>query len=60
MKLSNRFVVVGALLALVLAAGAWAQGETVRYYACVNNNSGTIHMVEEGETCNNNECDKPD
>jgi hypothetical protein len=44
-----------ALLLALCAAGAWAQSETVEYYACVNKASGAIHMVQEGETCHNNE-----
>jgi formylglycine-generating enzyme required for sulfatase activity len=50
-------VVVGlAVAVLVIAATwAWAQGDGVMYYACVNNASGTIHMVGAGETCANNE-----
>jgi hypothetical protein len=49
---------IGIVLALVLAGAAtwaWAQGGDVQYYACVNNSSGTIHMVAPGDTCNNNE-----
>jgi hypothetical protein len=49
---------IGIVLALVLAGAAtWvgAEGDDVLYYACVNNSSGTIHMVAPGDTCNNNE-----
>jgi len=49
---------IGLVLALVLAGVAtwtWAQGDDVLYYACVNNSSGTIHMVAPEDSCNNNE-----
>ncbi|HNS51557.1 MAG TPA: SUMF1/EgtB/PvdO family nonheme iron enzyme [Anaerolineae bacterium] len=50
------FAVVGAAVAVLVAvAWAWAQGGGVIYYACVNNASGTIHMIGAGETCGNNE-----
>jgi hypothetical protein len=52
-----KFFWIGGVVTLLLAAGvtfALAQSTTT-YYACVNNSSGTIHMVEAGETCNNNE-----
>ncbi len=48
---------VGLVLAL-LAGGTlltWAQGTPVVYYACVNNASGTIHMIAEDGKCSNNE-----
>lgn len=48
---------IGGVVALLMAAGvtfAIAQ-DSQTYYACVNNASGTIHMIAEGETCNNNE-----
>jgi hypothetical protein len=46
---------IGIVLALVLAGAAWAQGDDVLYYACVNNSSGTIKMVGAGDSCRNNE-----
>jgi hypothetical protein len=50
-------VVVGVALALLVAGAAWtlAQGGGVIYYACVNNSSGTIHMIGAGDTCGGNE-----
>jgi len=47
-----------AVVVVVLIAGAgWAlaQDEGVMYYACVNNASGTIHMIGAEDTCNSNE-----
>jgi len=44
------------VLLLTLGASlAMAQSESVIYYACVNNASGTIHMTNESEGCQNNE-----
>jgi hypothetical protein len=55
MKLSNRFVVAGALLAIVLIAGvAWASAQDDVYYACVNNSSGTIKMIAADTDCQKN------
>ena len=50
-------VVVGMALAVLVAAATWAgaQGDGVMYYACVNNSSGTIHMVGPADTCGGNE-----
>lgn len=48
---------IGGVLVLLLAVGvtsAIAQN-TVTYYACVNNSSGTIRMRREGKSCKNNE-----
>jgi hypothetical protein len=56
MNRNRMYLGIGVVLLLALcAAGAWAQGEPVAYYACVNNDSGAIHMVQEGETCHKNE-----
>jgi hypothetical protein len=55
MKLSNRFVVAGVLLAIVLVAGvAWASTQGEVYYACVNNSSGTIKMIAADMDCQKN------
>ena len=57
-KSSRKRLFVVGLAVVVLAIGttwAWAQGGGVMYYACVNNSSGTIHMVGAGEPCGNNE-----
>lgn len=50
-------VVVGVVMAVLVVAAtwAWAQGGGVMYYACVNNSSGTIHMVSADDTCSANE-----
>ena len=56
--MKSKVFFIGAVLILLLSMGftwAVAQIEEVTYYACVNNASGTIHMVEAGETCNSNE-----
>jgi hypothetical protein len=48
---------IGGVVVLLLAAGvtiARANSGEI-YYACVNNSSGTIHMISEGESCSNNE-----
>jgi Collagen triple helix repeat (20 copies)/Divergent InlB B-repeat domain len=53
----------GATLAAALLAGvafgagtmARADGDGTRYYACVNNSSGTIKMIGAAATCANNE-----
>ncbi len=58
MKLSNRFIVIGTLVAVVIAVGAtWApsQADDPTYSACVNNSSGNIFMVGQDEQCKNNE-----
>ncbi len=51
------FIVVGLVVALLASAATWAgaQEGTVTYYACVNNASGTIHMVAPDQMCGNNE-----
>jgi hypothetical protein len=49
---------IGIVLVLVLAGAAtwaWAEGDEVRYYACVNNASGTIHMIGPEDSCSTNE-----
>jgi hypothetical protein len=48
---------MGVAVAMLVAAAtwAWAQGGGVAYYACVNNSSGTIHMIAPDETCGGNE-----
>jgi formylglycine-generating enzyme required for sulfatase activity len=50
-------VVVGVVLAMLVAGATWtlAQGGGLMYYACVNNSSGTIHMIGEQDPCGNNE-----
>jgi len=56
MKISNRFIVIGTLLAVGLIGGATlalADGDTIR--ACVNNNSGTIKLVGSTGECKNND-----
>jgi hypothetical protein len=56
--MNRRRIVVAVLLVIVLSASAalaLAQVDSETYYACVNNASGTIHMVEAGDTCTNNE-----
>ena len=55
----NRLLPVAAtlLLGITIGAGALAvagSNDTV-YYACVNNGSGTIHVVDGSTTCANNE-----
>lgn len=55
----RKYVAIGILaLVLVAAAGTFvfAQvSESNRVYACVNNGSGTIKIVEPGIECANNE-----
>ena len=56
--MSHKRIVGAAAIVVVLtvfATLAIAQEMSREYYACVNNSSGTIHMVSEGEACNNNE-----
>jgi hypothetical protein len=61
MKLSNRFLLVGALLAIVLAVGAvWVSAQNGEIKACVNTSSGTVHfispvLVRSRTSCLNNE-----
>ncbi|MCJ7676177.1 MAG: hypothetical protein MUO35_00465, partial [Anaerolineales bacterium] len=55
--MKGKTFLIGGLVVLFLAVVvtvAWAEN-TVTYYACVNNSSGTIHMVDAGVKCNNNE-----
>lgn len=56
--MKTKYFISGGLLLLLLALGvswALAQSESVVYYACVNNSSGTIKMVSEGEECHKND-----
>jgi hypothetical protein len=58
MKRTKRWVGIGVVLVVavaVCATWAWAEGGPQTYYACVNQASGTVKMVGEGETCKNNE-----
>jgi len=51
MKLSNRFVLVGILLALVLAAGAtWVFAQSAEIQTCVNK-GGLPRIVASNELC---------
>ena len=43
------------LLTLLSATIVQADTPPTTYYACVNNNSGTIHMTDSNGTCGNNE-----
>jgi len=54
----NRKIAISAIVvvaAALLATLVMAQEPPAVYYACVNNTSGTIHMIHEGETCSGNE-----
>lgn len=57
--MKSNYFLVGVILALLLVVGvtwAMAQTEVTQYHACVNNASGTIHIMNSpDETCNNNE-----
>lgn len=56
--MKHKLFFVTAIVALLLAVGitwTYAQSEVVTYSACVNNSSGTIHMVAPDEPCSNNE-----
>ncbi|MEH7075142.1 type VI secretion system tube protein Hcp [Neobacillus drentensis] len=44
-----------AMAAIFGVSSVWAQENNVTYYACVNNSSGTIKMVDENKACSNNE-----
>ena len=56
MKRAKRWLWIGVALTLVSALGAtWAWACDTVYYACVNNSSGTIHMIDADEECNQNE-----
>ena len=50
-------VMIGVLVmaAIFGVSSVWAQDNNVTYYACVNNSSGTIKMVDENKACSNNE-----
>jgi type VI protein secretion system component Hcp len=50
-------VMVGVLVmaAIFGVSSVWAQEDNVTYYACVNNSSGTIKMVDANKACSNNE-----
>lgn len=60
-KFLNHSIAKGGMIGvLVMAAifgvsSAWAEENSVTYYACVNNSSGTIKMVDENKACSNNE-----
>lgn len=43
------------LLVLILAVGVRADAPTTTLYACVNNSSGTIHMIDATGSCASNE-----
>ncbi len=54
----NRKIAISAIMVVavaLLATLVMAQDAPDVYYACVNNTSGTIHMIHEGETCSGNE-----
>lgn len=57
--MKSNYFLIGVILALLLIVGVtWtmAQTEVTQYHACVNNASGTIHMLKSpDETCNTNE-----
>lgn len=54
--MNGKWFWIGGVVVLLLAIGVtMALAEGAEYYACVNNSSGTIHMVKAGEECNNNE-----
>ncbi|MFA9402139.1 MAG: hypothetical protein ACERKY_03640, partial [Anaerolineales bacterium] len=49
---------IGGVVVLLLAVGvtmALADDPPADYVACVNSSSGTIHMIDANEACNNNE-----
>jgi hypothetical protein len=57
-KMKNKLFLISALVTLMLAVAVtwtYAQPDVVAYNACVNNASGTIHMVAEDEACSSNE-----
>jgi hypothetical protein len=54
----NRSVLFSLLIGLIVGAGAtWVHAQTTSpiYYACVNNNKGTIVMIASGQQCKTNE-----
>ncbi len=55
----SHFIVMIVTLALGVGIGvgalAVAGGNEATYYACVNNNSGTIHVIDVSGTCTHNE-----
>ena len=55
--MKTRVFWIGSLVVLLLAAAVTITlaEETVTYYACVNNASGTIKIVEEDQECHKNE-----
>ena len=57
MKFRNRivFAIAALMSALVLTYVATAQSTATVYFACVNNSSGTIHMVSQPGACSLNE-----
>lgn len=48
-------IIAAVLLALLLAANVAADTTPATYYACVNQNNGTIRMTTANGTCNGNE-----
>jgi hypothetical protein len=56
MKIKIAVVICGVFAFAIFTTWALAQGNSPNTYAaCVNNSSGTIHILSEGETCSNNE-----
>lgn len=56
--MKRKTFLIGGLVVLFLVVAvtvAWADTDTVTYYACVDNSSGTIHMVDAGVKCSNSE-----
>ena len=57
----NHSITKGAMIgALVIAvifgvSNVWAQDNNSTFFACVSNNSGTIKMIDENQTCKSNE-----
>ena len=55
--MKGKYFWIGSLVALLLAAAVTITlaEETQTFYACVNNSSGTIKIIDEDENCKNNE-----
>jgi hypothetical protein len=56
--MKNKLFLIIAVVVFMLVIGVtwtYAQTGTVTYFACVNNASGTIHMVAADEACSNAE-----
>jgi len=55
--MKTRYLIGGILVLFSMLGASWtfAQGEDVTYYACVNFSSGTIKIVNEGDSCHGNE-----